>query len=234
MKSLVLIVAVISTLVAGGCAETSDGRPGADTSSTSKPTSSSTSSSTSTSTSTTEPAPPEFPTMGVTPTLRDAVPPNALVCLPAPTPGTPATALIGDAAAPRIVIAMPDGWTAAPSPQGLALTGPDGMSGTVEISQTDLDAAAAFEKYADDVAAEAPISSISVLPAENCGYSGQRLMGMLSGGPAGKLSYEDRIAHIWTNTKDYLVVIHVAAPQGSPAFDAATLAMTADFAITLP
>jgi hypothetical protein len=108
------------------------------------------------------------------------------------------------------------------------------MSGAVVITQTDLDAAAAFEKYADDVAAEAPISSISVLPAETCGYSGQRLMGVLSGGPQGKVSYEDRIAHIWTNAKDYLVVIHVAAPQGSPAFDAATAAMTADFAITLP
>jgi hypothetical protein len=106
--------------------------------------------------------------------------------------------------------------------------------GSLKIRQTHLDAAAAFEKYADDLAATAPISSISVLPAENCGYSGQRLMGVLSGGPQGKVSYEDRIAHVWTNAKDYLVVIHVVAPQGSPAFDAATTAMTADFAITLP
>ena len=233
MRRLVLVAAVISTIAVGGCAETSDGHPVAGP--TDHQTATSTSStSTRTSTSTTEPAPPEFPTMGVTPTLRDAVPPNALVCLPTPTPGTPATAQIGDAGAPRIVIAMPEGWTSAPAPQGLALTGPDGMSGAVEISQTDLDAAAAFEKYSDDLAAEAPISSISVLPAENCGYSGQRLMGVLSGGPQGKVSYEDRISHIWTNAKDYLVVIHVAAPQGSPAFDAATTAMTADFAITLP
>jgi hypothetical protein len=229
----------MSTIALGGCAETSDGHPIAgptdhrtatETSSTSTPTSAPTSKSTSTN----EPAPPEFPTMGVTPTLRDAVPPNALVCLPNPAPGTPATAQIDDAGAPKIVIGLPEGWTAAPSPRGLALTGPDGMSGAVVITQTDLDAAAAFEKYADDVAAEAPISSISVLPAETCGYSGQRLMGVLSGGPQGKVSYEDRIAHIWTNAKDYRVVIHVAAPQGSPAFDAATAAMTADFAITLP
>ena len=61
-----------------------------------------------------------------------------------------------------------------------------------------------------------------MLPAENCGYSGQRLMGVLSGGAQGKQTYEDRIAHVWTNTKDYLVAIHVTAPQGSPAFDAAT------------
>ena len=234
MRRLVLVAAVIAAFVTGGCAETSDGHPVADTSSTSGPTSTSTSSSTSSSTSTTETTPPEFPTMGVTPTLRDAVPPNALVCLPTPAPGTPATAQIADAGAPKIIIAMPEGWTTAPSPQGLALTGPDGMSGSVEISQTDLDAAAAFEKYADDLAAKAPISSISVLPAENCGYSGQRLMGVLSGGPGGKVSYEDRIAHIWTNAKAYLVVIHVATPQGSSAFDAATSAMTADFAITLP
>jgi hypothetical protein len=39
----------------------------------------------------------------------------------------------------------------------------------------------------------------------NCGYSGQRLMGILSGGP-----------------------------KGSPAFDAAMSTLTADFAITLP
>ncbi|MDP9166408.1 MAG: hypothetical protein M3O32_10180, partial [Actinomycetota bacterium] len=85
-----------------------------------------------------------------------------------------------------------------------------------------------------DVSALAPISSVSVLPAENCGYSGQRLMGVLSGGPQGKQNYEVRIVHVWTNTGDYLVVIHVAAPQGSPAFDSATATLTADFAITVP
>ncbi|TPG34682.1 hypothetical protein EAH80_12335 [Mycobacterium hodleri] len=141
---------------------------------------------------------------------------------------------MGDADAPKIVVSLPEGWTAAPAPAGLSLTGPDGMSGAVDITETALDPATAFEKYSDDITASAPISSVSVLPAENCGYSGQRLMGVLSGGARGTENYEDRIAHVWTNTKDYLVVIHVAAAQGSPAFDAATSVLTGDFAITIP
>ncbi|KAA0099028.1 hypothetical protein CIW49_12200 [Mycolicibacterium sp. P1-18] len=154
--------------------------------------------------------------------------------MPPPTAGAPATAQPADASAPRIVVAVPEGWTSAPTPGGLALTGPDGMTGTVDVGPTTLDPAAAFEKYTDDVSDSAPISSVSVLPAEHCGYSGQRLMGVLSGGPDGARVYEDRIGHVWTNDGDYLVVIHVAAPQGSPAFDAAATTLTADYAITLP
>ncbi|MBJ7340486.1 hypothetical protein [Mycolicibacterium sp.] len=234
MRVLGLAAAVIAVGVVGGCAETGDGRPVAEprdssTATTSMPRSSSTSEATATSVS-----PVEFPTMGVTPTLRETIPPNALVCLPAAAPGTPATAQIGDAAAPKVVVSLPEAWTAAPGPTGLTLTGPDGMSGAVDITETALDPAAAFEKYSDDITASAPISSVSVLPAESCGFSGQRLMGVLSGGAQGKMTYEDRIAHVWTNTNDYLVVIHVAAPQGSPAFDAATSVLTADFAVTIP
>lgn len=230
-----LVTATVAVALLGGCAETSVGRPVADSTETSSASpANATSTSTSASSAPSSSSPPEFPTMGVEPTLRETIPPNALVCLPSPTAGTPVTAQIGDAAAPKIVIALPEGWTAAPDPAGLALTGPDGMSGAVTITETALDPAAAFEKYADDVTADAPISSISIQPAENCGFSGQRLMGILSGGAAGNQTYRDRIAHVWTNTKDYLVVIHVAAPQGSPAFDAAASVLTADFAITIP
>ena len=232
MRVRALVATVLAMAVVSGCAETSQGRPVA--SSTDDVSATSTSRTTSTSTSESASPTPDFPTMGVTPTIRDAVPPNALVCLPSLTPGTPATAQIGVASAPKIVISLPAGWTAAPAPAGLALTGPDGLSGAVAISETALDPAAAFEKYADDIQAQAPISSVSVLPAENCGYSGQRLMGVLSGGDQGKLTYEDRITHVWTNTKDYLIVIHVAAPQGAPGFDAASTTLTADFAITIP
>ncbi|MEU0495302.1 hypothetical protein [Mycobacterium sp. NPDC006124] len=221
---------VVALGVVSGCTETSEGHPVANSPATRPAT---------TSTSVTAPsagtsAPKDYPAMGVTPTLREAVPPNALVCLPTPAAGTPVTVQVPDPSAPRIVLALPEGWTSAPSTTGLALTGPDGMSGAVDITETALDPAAAFEKYADDVSALAPISSVSVLPAENCGYSGQRLMGVLSGGPGGAQTYEDRIGHVWTDDGDYLVVIHVGAPQGSPAFDAATTTLTADFAITLP
>ena len=91
MRRLVL-VAVVDLHVRGRwrARETSDGHPVADTARR-RPNRASTTTSTattsSTSTSTSEPAPPEFPTMGVTPTLREAVPPNALVCLPPPATG---------------------------------------------------------------------------------------------------------------------------------------------------
>lgn len=228
MRRVVLLAAVTTACLASGCSEISDGHPVASPSAAEK---------TSTSAAVAPASPTttaEAPAMGVTPTLPDTVPPNALVCLPTPTPGAPATVQTGDPDAPRIVVSLPEGWAAAPSADGLTLTGPDGMTAAVGISTTALDPAAAFEKYADDVADRAPISSISVLPAEFCGYSGQRLKGVLSEGPDGKQVYEDRIVHVWTNTGDYLVVVHVAAPAASPAFDAAATTLTADFAITLP
>jgi hypothetical protein len=230
MRGLVLAAAVVAAGTLSGCTEISDGHPVANSTVARLATTSSATTAPSTSTS----APDDSPAMGVTPTLRETIPPNALVCLPTPVAGTPATAQVSDPSAPKIVVALPDGWTSAPSPAGLTLTGPDGMTGAVDITRTALDPAAAFEKYTDDVSALAPVSSVSVLPAENCGYSGQRLMGMLSGGPDGARTYEDRIGHVWTDDGDYLVVIHVATPQGSPAFDTAASTLTADFAITLP
>ena len=231
MRLLVVAVAVVAAAAVGGCTETSVGHPVANTTVLQRPTSFTTT----TAVSTTSPSTPnESPAMGVMPTLREAIPPNALVCLPPPAAGTPATAQLSDASAPKIVVALPEGWTSTPSSSGLTLTGPDGMTGAVDVGPTTLDPAAAFEKYTDDVSNSAPISSVSVLPAEHCGYSGQRLMGVLSGGPDGARTYEDRIGHLWTNDGDYLVVIHVAAPQGSPAFDTAAATLTADYAITLP
>ena len=234
MKLSGLLTAAVAVALLGGCAETSVGHPVADSSQASSATTTSTSTSTSPSSTTSTTSTPEFPTMGVVPTLPDTIPPNALICLPPPNPGAAATVQISDPAAPRIVMSLPEGWSAAPAPAGLTLTGPAGMSGAVTITETTLDPAAAFGKYADDITAAAPISSVSILPADHCGFSGQRLMGVLSGSAAGSQTYEDRIAHVWTNTKDYLVVIHVTAPQGSPAFDAAAAVLTADFAVTIP
>ncbi|MET0473247.1 MAG: hypothetical protein ABW001_01290 [Mycobacterium sp.] len=230
-----LIAGLVAVGAAGGCAKTSDGHPVAGPTGVATGEATRTQAAeTSTSTSVEPESEPEMPTMGVAPTMRETIPPNALSCLPPQAAGTATTVQIGDPAAPRIVVSVPAGWSAAPVPAGVSLTGPDGMSGSVAITETDLDPAAAFEKYTDDLMASAPISSVSVLPAENCGYSGQRLMGMLSGGAQGNQTYEDRIAHIWTNTKNYLVAIHAGAPSGSPAFDAATPVLMADFAITIP
>jgi hypothetical protein len=227
-----LISALVAVGAVSGCAKTSDGHPIAGP--TGEATATATETGTAAPTSTSAQPPTGLSTMGVAPTMRETVPPNALLCLPPPAAGTATPVLIGDPAAPRIVVALPAGWSAAPTPAGLSLTGPDGTSGDVGITRTDLDPAAAFEKYADDITASAPISSVSVLPAESCGYSGQRLMGLLSGGAQGNETFEDRVAHIWTNTKNYLVTIHAAAPSGTSAFNAATAVLTADFAITIP
>ena len=97
------------------------------------------------------------------------------------------------------------------------------------------DPAAAFRKYADDLMAESAVSTVSVLPGELCGYSGQKLMGAWSDTPQNAVGYEDRIAHIWTNSgTNYLVAVHVQAPTGTPGFDAAAALLTEDFEILLP
>ena len=74
-------------------------------------------------------------------------------------------------------------------------------SATVTIAQTQLDPADAFTEYADKVMAVSAVSSVSVLPAELCGYSGQKLMGAWSDNPQQSVEFLDRIVHIWTNTE---------------------------------
>jgi hypothetical protein len=82
--------------------------------------------------------------------------------------------------------------------------------------------------------AESPVSTVSVLPGELCGFSGQKLMGAWSDTTQNAVDYEDRIVHIWTNGGDYLVAVHVQAPTGTPGFDSAAALLTEDFEIVLP
>src|SRR4029079_15495375 len=103
---------------------------------------------------------------------------------------------------------------------GLRMEGPDGMFATVTIAQTNLGPAEAFTDYADKGMAVSAVSSVSVLPAELCGYSGQKLMGAWSDTPQQSVEFLDRIVHIWTNTDNYLVAIHVQAPAGTARFAA--------------
>ncbi len=156
---------------------------------------------------TTGPTPEADPSMfGVVPTSRAPVPPNAATC----------TQKIKPAVRSR-------------------LDGPRGMQATVTIAQTQLDPAAAFRKYADDLMAESAVSSVSVLPGELCGYSGQKLMGAWSDTPQNAVQYQDRMVHIWTNSgNNYLVAVHVQAPTGTPGFDPAAEVLTEDFEIVLP
>ena len=96
------------------------------------------------------------------------------------------------------------------------------------------DPAAAFTEYADKVVAEAAVSSVSVLPAPLCDYSGQKLLGAWSDTPQNAVEFADRIVHVWTNTNDYLVAVHVQAPTGTAGFDRVSSLLTEDFEIGIP
>ena len=133
-------------------------------------------------------------------------------------------------------MAVPDGWSVAPGSGdvGVRMEGPGGMSATVTIAQTQLDPAEAFTEYADKVMAVSPVSSVSVLAAQLCGYSGQKLMGAWSDTPQQSVEFLDRIAHIWTNSNNYLVAVHVQAPAGTDGFDAASTVLIEDFSVGIP
>lgn len=217
------------------CARNSEGtaRTATQEASTTSATSTATSSATSAGPSATDA--PESAQPGVLETTRTPRPPNAIVC-PSPRHGPTAVATVSDPGAPKITVSLPDGWSSAPGSDdvGAALSGPNGMVAQVSIATTALDPAAAFSRYSDDVMAKYPISTLSMLPAELCGFSGQKMMGTWADNPDRSIAYRDRIAHIWTNDKDYLVAIHVQAPTGTPGFEAAADQITGDFGIGLP
>jgi hypothetical protein len=177
------------------------------------------------------------PAYGVVPTTRSPVPPNTVACSQTIKPVVRMTAEVDDPRAPRITVGVPDKWsmTAGTGDVGGRLDGPSGMEATVTIAATQLDPAAAFRKYADDLIAESAVSTVSVIPGELCGYSGQKLMGAWSDTPQNAVEFEDRIVHIWTNSgNNYLVAVHVEAPTGTPDFDSAAALLTEDFEIVLP
>jgi hypothetical protein len=174
---------------------------------------------------------------GVVPTSRAPIPPNTVACSQPVMPAVRMTAEVDDPQAPRITVGVPDGWSmaAGSGDVGARLEGPRGMWATVTIAQTQLDPSAAFRKYADDLMAESTVSSVSILPGDLCGYSGQKLMGAWSDTPQNAVEFEDRIAHVWTNSgTNYLVAVHAQAPTGTAEFDAAGSLLTEDFEIVLP
>ncbi len=174
---------------------------------------------------------------GVLPTTRTPIPPNTIACSQPIKPAVRMTAQIDNPRAPRITVGVPDGWsmTTGSGEVGGRLDGKGGMEATVTIALTQLDPAAAFRKYADDLMAESAVSSVSIMPGELCGFSGQKLMGAWSDTPQNAVEFEDRIVHIWTNGgDDYLVSVHVQAPTGSPGFDEAAALLTEDFEVELP
>jgi hypothetical protein len=177
------------------------------------------------------------PVPGVEETVPDQIPPNAFVCFPEPGGiGIGTVAQVADPTAPRITVMVPDGWTSEPG-QGdtaLTLTGPDGMSGSVTIAATLLDPAAAFADYAATLARSRPgLQLVDTTGGKFCGYSSQKLIGTFPG-PAGTLHFSDRITHIWTNTRKYLVAVHLESPAVTPGYQAAKTALMQDFAVVIP
>ena len=173
---------------------------------------------------------------GVVATSRAPIPPDTVTCSQPVKPAVDAVAQVSDPQAPRITVAVPDGWSVAPGSGdvGVRMDGPRGMFATVTIAQTQLGPEEAFTEYADKVMAMSAVSSVSVLPAQLCGYSGQKLMGAWSDSPQQSVEFLDRIAHIWTNTNNYLVAVHVQAPAGTDGFDAASTVLIEDFAVGIP
>jgi hypothetical protein len=173
---------------------------------------------------------------GVLPTIQVPVPVDAVTCAAPGKPGSVFTAAVSDPTAPKITVAVPPGWNSSPGTGdvGARMDGPDGMSATVTIAPSGLDPAAAFRDYTDQVMAQSAVSSVSILPGELCDYSGQKLMGAWSDTPQNSIQFVDRIVHVWTNTKNFLVSVHVQAPSGVGQLDAAGRLLTEDFEVRLP
>ncbi|WP_232075173.1 hypothetical protein [Mycobacterium seoulense] len=177
---------------------------------------------------------PAEPVPGVETTLPDHIPPNALVCFPPPASGSMTKASVADPVAPVLTVALPDGWSSAPGTGDVALTsaGPDGMSMRVTIARTDLEPGGAFLRYATDLRTASPGVKVTVTAAQFCGYSSQLLSG--TGGGSGANEFADRITHVWTNTRAYLVVVHLQGPGKAPGFAAAKSTVMQEFAVTIP
>lgn len=231
-RSAVLAALCMATLVVSACGKTSEGEPVTDDAATVAESTSSEAATTTTLTTRTIPTPEaDLTEPGIVPTTSTEVAPNTVTC--AGPEG--ATAVVADPSAPKITVVLPQGWSTGPGEGdvGAKLTGPEGVWATVTIAKTTLDPAQAFKQYADDAMAASAVSSVSVLPADLCGYSGQKLLGSWADTPEQAVEFGDRVAHVWTNSGDYLVAVHVQGPAGT-GFDPFTSPMMDDFAIEIP
>ncbi len=171
------------------------------------------------------------PGPGIVPTPAVGTP-----CVPAEMPPVRVVAAIPDPAAPKATVGVPDGWTTAPGdgdPEGARLEGPERMEAVVTIAPTTLDAETAFRDWVDMLTEGATLSTVSTLPGELCGYSGQVLMGNLADDNQ-SVEYRDRLVYVGTAAQNYLIVVHAEAPAGTPGFVDAAAVITDDFEIGLP
>lgn len=232
MKHIGWIAVALASLLTA-CVNSSEGSPVADegrvSSATSAPGSSAPSS-------TTGSAPgPDTAQPGVVPTTSGPARAGSTCEMPHAHP-VEVVATVPDVAAPKITVALPEGWStsAGEGDVGARFTGPDGMWAMVTIAETTLPPAVAFENYADDATEATEISALSVLPADLCGYSGQKLLGSRADTAQQAVEFGDRLAHIPTTSADYLVAVHVEAPTGTADFDPLTSPLLGDFGIVIP
>jgi hypothetical protein len=223
IRGILPALLVCTVMLAPACTRSSDGAATAQSGQSSTPATSST-----TTASAAPPAAPADDVPGVVPTPGAS--PTDEDCAPAAPPAVPVDVRIDDPAAPTVVVGAPQEWTTTPSPDGATLTGPENMSATVTITATPLDAAAAFRGYADDLTAKTEMSTLSLLPAETCGFSGQKLMGMLGGTTPENVVYQARIVHV----PGYLIAVYVEAPTDTAGFDDAAAVLTQGLRIGLP
>ena len=175
------------------------------------------------------------PDFGVVPT-REPIRTGEVTCEPSQRPPVAVTAQVADPGAPILTIAVPEGWSMQGGTDdiGARVDGPEQMSATVTIVATALSPQVAFADYADRLTSGSSVSSLNVLPAELCDYSGQKMTGVLSGGAGAATEFADRVAHIPTGSGTYLVSVHTEAPAGNPAFDAASAELTGQIEVRIP
>lgn len=227
------VIGCLVIAVACGCDRTTGGMP-AETVAAPVTTTTTTANGSPTTTATTDGSTETMPPYGVLETSKGPLAPGEVTCEPGPANTVEVT---GSAAgSPTVLIAMPEGFGPAPAPGDAALTlnGPDGMTATVSITPTSLDAAGAFQRYADERTAGVAISSISLLPGDLCGYSGQEMMGNLADDPGEAVQFADRVVHVWTDSGDFLIAVRLQGPSGAPGFETAQTALLADFGIRMP
>lgn len=175
----------------------------------------------------------EMPVYGVEPTTSRALAPAEVTCASPAGPTVTVHSSVPDS--PVLTVAIPEGFTEVTShADGAQLAGPAGMTVEITLSPTNKDAKDAFAQYSDDRVAKYPINSVSVIPGDLCGYSGQELIGILAEQPGKGTEYADRIVHLWTNSGDYLAAVRLEAPSGTAGFDETRPAVLADFGITMP
>jgi hypothetical protein len=226
-RTTTVAIAFATAIASAACVRTSDGFPVAASAGTSPPSRPGLA----TPSADNDQGPP-----GILSTTQVPVPVDTVTCAPPAKPAVMVTAAVSDPDAPDITVAVPPTWSTSPGSGdvGARLHGPDGMSATITIAATELDAAAAFREYTDGLMAQSTVSTVSIVPGELCGYSGQKLMGAWSDTPQNSVEFTDRIVHVWTNTKNYLVSVHVQAPTGVPGLDAAAELLTDDFEVRQP